>query len=470
MHHNGVTGIILAAGRGKRLKSNTPKVLHRAAGRSLLAHVLTAFDPLEASRCIVVASADSGRFDDVIKATGLATPATCVVQDPPRGTADAVRIAFDAVDGDKGTVIVLPGDHPLLETRTLRALIDVHNANSASATLLTAHVENPSGYGRVLRAPAGDVVRIVEEHDADEYQRSIHEVNAGVYVFDGDRLAEVLGKVDRENSQNEYYLTDAIEILASQGDTVVAHATDAVEVIGVNSRPQLARVSEVLRRRTCERWLDEGVTIVDVTTTFIDSSVTIARDATIHPFTFLEGETSIGEGAEIGPQVRIVDSEIADHATVSFAVVRGSIVGPDASVGPFASMRPGTRLERGARVGTFVETKETVLGEDSKANHLAYLGDAEIGRGVNVGAGSITCNWDGTEKHKTVIEDDAYIASDTMMVAPVRIGRRAATGAGAVVRDDVPDDALAVGVPARVIEGKGDKMKTRSRKKTETAD
>ena len=207
--------------------------------------------------------------------------------------------------------------------------------------------------------------------------------------------------------------------------------------------------------------MEEGVTIVDPSTTYIDSTVTIARDATIHPFSFLEGATTIGEGADIGPQVRVVDSTVEAGASVSFAVVRSSSVGPQASVGPFASLRPGTRLERGARVGTFVETKQTTIGEDSKANHLAYLGDAEIGRGVNVGAGTITCNWDGRAKHQTVIEDEAYIGSDTMLVAPTRIGKRAATAAGSVVRGDVPDEALAVGVPAKIIEGKGNRMSPR---------
>jgi bifunctional UDP-N-acetylglucosamine pyrophosphorylase/glucosamine-1-phosphate N-acetyltransferase len=319
-------------------------------------------------------------------------------------------------------------------------------------------MSDPTGYGRLIRNSSDEVERIVEDRDASYEERTIDEINASVYIFDIARLVQVLDKVDKENAQGEYYLTDSIGLLHSKGDKVVAYRTHPQEVLGVNSRAQLARVSEMLRRRASERWMDEGVTIVDPTTTYIDSSVSIGLDAIIHPFTFLEGNTIIGERTEVGPHVRILDSEIGDEAQVSFAVIRGAVVGPRATVGPFASLRPGTRLGRGARVGTFVETKEAVIGEGSKAPHLSYIGDAEIGRGVNVGAGTITCNWDGQEHHKTVIEDDAYIGSDTMLVAPTHVGKRAATGAGSVVRGDVPDDSLAVGMPARVIEGKGDKM------------
>jgi bifunctional UDP-N-acetylglucosamine pyrophosphorylase / glucosamine-1-phosphate N-acetyltransferase len=239
---------------------------------------------------------------------------------------------------------------------------------------------------------------------------------------------------------------------------VVAVEAGPQQAAGVNSRSQLADVAKVLRRRAAEELMEQGVTIIDPDTTYIDSTVVGSRDAVIYPFTFLEGETVIGARAQVGPHVRMVDSVVEEDATVTNAVVRESHVGPEASVGPYASLRPGTRLERGAHLGTFVEAKNTTIGENSKANHLAYLGDAEIGRGVNVGAGTITCNWDGRAKHKTIIEDEAYIGSDTMLVAPTRIGKRAATGAGSVVRGEVPDEALAVGVPARIIEGKGNKM------------
>ena len=452
------SAIVLAAGDGKRLKSALPKVLHRAAGLPLLAHVLRALAPLGLERTVVVASRRRPEIEEALGRHGLGPGIDFAVQDPPRGTADATTVGL-GVTGDEGSVILLPGDTPLLTTETLDALLDAHATAGASATMLTARVADATGYGRVVRADDGNVSKIVEDRDATEAELSLNEINAGVYVFDGARLSWALGKVDAVNAQQELYLTDVIGILRAEGDVVSALVTDEAEVAGVNSRAQLAAAGASLRHRTCEQWMAEGVGIVDPATTYIDAEVEIARDATILPFTFLEGRTTVAEGAEVGPQARVIDSSIGAGATVSFAVVRESSIGPEASVGPFASLRPGTRLERRARIGTFVESKQTTIGEDSKANHLAYLGDAEIGRGVNVGAGTITCNWDGTSKHKTIIDDEAYIGSDTMLVAPVHVGRRGATGAGSVVRGDVPEDGLAVGVPARIIEGRGDKMR-----------
>ncbi|MGH2787349.1 MAG: bifunctional UDP-N-acetylglucosamine diphosphorylase/glucosamine-1-phosphate N-acetyltransferase GlmU [Actinomycetota bacterium] len=451
--------IVLAAGDGKRLKSKLPKVLHQAAGRSLLAHVLAAIRPLGLDQAVVVASGRVEAIRDRVVEEGVDEGVEFAVQDPPRGTGEATRIGLDAVRSEDATILVVPGDTPLLETDTLFRLISVHRASQAAATLLTAVVHEPAGYGRIVRSSGSEVERIVEDHDASPEERRTHEINAGVFVFDGAQIGRLLDKIDCDNSQGEYYLTDVIELLRKEDRRVVAVETEAEEVSGVNSRSQLAYVSGLLRHRVCERWMAEGVSIVDPRTTYIDTTVAIEGDAVIHPFTFLEGTTKVAEGAEIGPQARIVDSEIGPGATVSFAVVVGSVVGPRASVGPFASLRPGNVLKRGAKIGTFVEAKQSTIGEDSKAGHLAYLGDAEVGSGVNIGAGTITCNWDGRDKHKTEIDDDAYISSDTMLVAPVRVGKRAATGAGSVVRDDVPDDALAVGVPARIIEGKGNRMR-----------
>jgi bifunctional UDP-N-acetylglucosamine pyrophosphorylase/glucosamine-1-phosphate N-acetyltransferase len=453
----GLSAIVLAAGEGKRLRSQRPKVLHEAAGLPLLVHVVRALEPLGADPLMVVASTPTESFSAALERAQSPGSTQVVEQDPPSGTGDAVRVALESWGGPEGDVFVVAGDTPLIRTETLRALLEKHHSSNATVTVLTAVVEDPTGYGRIVRS-GDEVERIVEDVDADDSERGINEVNASTYVFDAVRLSEVIGKLDRENRQGEYYLTDVISLCRSQGDVVAAHRTEASEVQGVNTRSQLARVSRLLYDRTLERLMDEGVTIVDPASTFIDASVRIEQDAVIHPFCFLHGNTVVRGGAEVGPQVQVFDSEIGPEAQVSFAVVKGSVIGPQASVGPFASLRPGTRLGKGARVGTFVESKNTVIGEDSKANHLAYLGDAEIGRGVNIGAGTITCNWDGQEKHKTVIEDDAYISSDTMLVAPTRIGKRAATGAGAVVKGDVPDDALAVGMPARIIEGRGDKL------------
>jgi bifunctional UDP-N-acetylglucosamine pyrophosphorylase/glucosamine-1-phosphate N-acetyltransferase len=455
--HPHFAAIVLAAGDGKRLRSARPKVLHRVGGRSLLGHVLDALRPLVLGQTVVVASKRRDEIEAAVAEEGHSN-VTFVVQDPPRGTGDAAKIALAALDQQITKVIVLSGDTPLLRAATLASMVERQEATGASATLLTARVEDPAGYGRVVRAPDGRIERIVEHKDASPDELVIDEINTGAYVFDRDALSTVLPKLGSDNAQQEYYLTDTLSLLLDEGHSVSSFETVDGEGEGVNSRAQLAQAGEEMRRRTCEHWMDQGVTIVDPSSTFIDSTVTIAADAVILPFTFLEGETKIGPGAEVGPQVRIIDSTIAEGAVVTFAVVRGSQIGPDATVGPFASLRPGTVLERGARAGTFVETKKTRIGEHSKASHLAYLGDATIGAGVNVGAGTITCNWDGTEKHETVIDDDAYIGSDTMLVAPVHIGKRAATGAGSVVKGDVPDDALAVGVPARIIEGQGDKM------------
>lgn len=446
------------------MKSRLPKVLHPLAGRPLIVHVLDALAGLDVAPVVVVTSRLGAELETQV---GERPGILYAVQDPPAGTADAVRVGLDAV-GDAQRVLIVPGDAPLLTTETLQRMIDVHASGSAALTLLTIQVIGPSGSGRIIRE--GDAVRrVIEERDADDVTRAISEINAGAYVADVERLHAVLPKIGSDNAQRELYLTDAIGLLVDEGDAVGVVTTDAAEVQGVNSRAELATAGALFRKRTNERWLDAGVSILDPTTTYIDATVEIGGDVVIRPFTFLEGTTRIADGAEIGPNVRIVDSEIGPEAQVSYAVVRSSVIGEAASVGPFASLRPGTRLGKGARVGTFVETKDSTLGEGSKANHLAYLGDARIGERVNVGAGTITCNWDGTEKHTTVIEDDAYIGSDTMLVAPVRVGKRGATGAGSVVRDDVPEDGLAVGVPARVIEGKGDKMARKGRQDEQDA-
>jgi bifunctional UDP-N-acetylglucosamine pyrophosphorylase / glucosamine-1-phosphate N-acetyltransferase len=452
--------IVLAAGHGSRMRSSLPKVLHRTAGRPLLLHVLAALQPLGLTRSVVVVSREGREpVEEACRSFGFDRALEYAIQDPVRGTADAVSAGLDAsTERTETSVLVVSGDTPLLRTQTLRSLLELHRARRPSATLVTARMQNPTGYGRILRGYGDEVEKIVEERDASALERSVKEVNAGVYVFDAARLEELLGKVDNANTQGEFYLPDVIGLMRSGNEPVLALSAHASEVRGVNSRAHLAEAGELLRLRACDYWMSEGVTIVDPRTTYIDASVSIGRDAIIHPFCFLEGRTTIEEGAEVGPQTRVVDSVIGERASVSFSVVKESAVGAGATVGPFASLRAGTVLGRSARVGTFVETKKTNIGEDSKANHLSYLGDADIGAGVNIGAGTITANWDGRNKNKTVIEDEVYIGSDTTMVAPVRIGKRAATGAGAVVREDVPDDALAVGVPARNIEGKGNKM------------
>ncbi|MDQ5874333.1 MAG: bifunctional UDP-N-acetylglucosamine diphosphorylase/glucosamine-1-phosphate N-acetyltransferase GlmU, partial [Actinomycetota bacterium] len=442
--------------------SGVPKVLQMAAGRPLLAHVLSALVPLVLDDRIVVCSRRIEEIKAAIAPEVLIGDVSYVVQEPPRGTADAVRVAFEAASPHSAVLLVVQGATPLLSTQTLAALLEAHAERSAGVTVLTALMQDPTGYGRVIRTGINPT-RIVEERDASPQEREVREVNAGVYAFDAAALGSVLSQVDAENSQGEYYLPDVIELLRSQGLSVHAARTDPGEIVGVKTRAHLALVSKVLRRRACEHWMLEGVTVVDPDVTYIDSTVTIGRDAIVHPFTFLEGATHIDENAEIGPHTRIVDSSVGAGATIGYSVVLSSDVGPGVSVGPFASLRPGTRLERGAKAGSFVELKNAVLGPGSKVNHLSYVGDARLGAGVNVGAGTVTCNWDGHTKQETVIGDDAYIGSDTMLVAPVTLGDRAATGAGAVVTKDVPEDALAVGAPARLLLGRGDRMGRKAR-------
>ena len=452
-----VAAVILAAGEGKRLRSSLPKVLHLAAGRPLLAHAIDAVNGLDVERIVLVVSKRRDEIEATLKKHGHSTGLQYVIQDPPRGTGDAVKVALDAV-GDADHVLVTLGDAPLMRTETLENLVQAHIEAGAGASVLSVMAPGETDGGRIIRDDNGEFVKIVEAKDASAQELLVREINAGFCVFETSLLKEMLERLKPANAQGEYYLTDVFEMAQAEGATVLATVGDWTEGQGVNDRAHLAEASQVLRYRISEKWMRTGVTIIDPATTFIDAEVTLEADSTILPFTFLAGSTTVAEGATVGPNSRIVDSAIGPGADVSYSVVKESVVGPKASVGPYASLRPGTRLEEGAKLGTFVESKKTVLGKGSKANHLAYLGDAEIGERVNVGAGTITCNWDGTNKHKTVIKDDAYISSDTMLVAPVTIGEGAATGAGSVVRDDVPDGALAVGVPARIIEGKGNRI------------
>lgn len=450
-----VSVVVLAAGEGKRLRSKLPKVLHRAAGKPLLVHALAAARAIEPREIVVVASVRKDEIAAEVERFGFEVG--YVIQDPPLGTGDAVRVAMTAIE-NPSTVVITNGDLPLLSADSLAGLLEEKTTSGAEAVMLTTDAPPSSDFGRVIRSPDGMVGRIVEVRDASSAELAVTEVNVGVYAFDGTALNECLQELKPDNSQGEYYLTDVIGLLREQGSVVAARKIDREETLGVNDRMQLSEVTRGLYRRKAEELMAAGVTIVDPATTYIDDGVLVEPDATILPGTFLEGDTRISSGAEVGPNSRVIDSLIGPDAIVTYSVVRGSRIGPAASVGPFASLRPGTELAEGAKIGTFVETKNAIVGPNSKANHLSYLGDAEIGSGVNVGAGTITCNWDGKAKHKTVIEDDAYISSDTMLVAPVRIGKRAATGAGSVVRGDVPDDALAVGVPARIIEGKGNRL------------
>lgn len=435
--------VVLAAGEGTRMRSATAKVLHPVCGRSMLAHVLAATVATEPAQTLVVV----GHERDRVKAAlaELDPGATAVVQGEQRGTGHAVRTALGAVPDLDGVVLVVPGDAPLLTGRTLRQLLRVHVQHRAAATLLTAELPDPTGYGRVLR-DGGAVTGVVEHRDADSATLEIREVATSVYAFDACSLRDALGRLSTDNAQGEEYLTDVVGILARDGAVVTAYrAEDSRETLGVNDRSQLAAVGGVLRHRLVERLMLEGVTVVDPGTTWVDAGVAVEPDVTLLPGTRLYTGTRVATGATIGPDTTLTDTVVGERATVRSSTCDGAEIGPEASVGPYTYLRPGTRLGRGSRVGAYVEVKAAVVGEDAKVPHLSYVGDAEIGPRSNIGAATVFVNYDGQVKHRTTVGADARVGSDTMLVAPVAVGDGAYTAAGSVVTDDVPPGALAVG-------------------------
>jgi bifunctional UDP-N-acetylglucosamine pyrophosphorylase/glucosamine-1-phosphate N-acetyltransferase len=431
--------IILAAGQGKRMMSELPKVAHVASGRSLVGWVLEAVRPLDPARVVVVVGHGADRVDP-----HLPGDVTTAVQEEQLGTGHATRVGLESLGevSAEDTVMVLYGDMPLLTPELLSRLAD--RPENVAARMVTSHFEDPTGYGRVLRDEDGLVVGVVEERDCDDAERAIREINAGSYAFRAKDLIAALGEVSNQNAQGEYYLTDVIGILVGRGERLEPVEAMTEEVIGINSQDQLAEARRLLQARVNQRLMESGVWMLDPDRTYIDDTVVVAPGARIYPGVHLEGTSTVAAGAQVGPDVFALDSTIGAGATVWYAVLRGAVVGEECEVGPFASLRPGTVLEKGAKVGTFVETKNTTLGEDAKAPHLSYLGDASVGARSNIGAGSITCNYDGFEKHHTVIGSDVFIGSDTMLVAPLTIGNGAVTGAGSVITNDVEEDSLAL--------------------------
>ncbi|MFP4074016.1 MAG: bifunctional UDP-N-acetylglucosamine diphosphorylase/glucosamine-1-phosphate N-acetyltransferase GlmU [Actinomycetota bacterium] len=431
--------IILAAGEGKRMKSELPKVAHAAAGRPLVNHVIAATRAVEPATTVVVVGHGADRVRSI-----LPEGVVDALQAEQLGTGHATEIglaALRAVDPDD-VVMVLYGDTPLLTSDLLVELADLDEGESAR--LISAHLDDPSGYGRVTRDADGAVSGVVEHRDCTPEQLEIDEINAGIYAIRVGRLVDTLKKVTNDNAQGEYYLTDVVGILVSEGDRLTAVKASPQEVMGINSQDQLAEARKELQRRTNQGFMEAGVEIIDPDRTYIDETVKVEPGARIYPGTHLEGATTVGSGSRVGPEVFAVDSTIGDDTVVWYAVLREAEIGHGCEVGPYASLRPGTVLEDGAKIGTFVETKNAVMGEEAKANHLAYLGDVAVGARSNIGAGVVTVNYDGVKKSRTEIGEDAFIGSDTMLIAPVTIGDRASTGAGSVITKDVSDDALAV--------------------------
>ncbi|PRY28403.1 bifunctional UDP-N-acetylglucosamine diphosphorylase/glucosamine-1-phosphate N-acetyltransferase GlmU [Pseudosporangium ferrugineum] len=447
------TVVVLAAGEGKRMKSATPKMLHPLLGRTLLGHVLHAAEAARASRTVVVV----GHKADQVRAhlAEIAPGATPVVQAQQNGTGHAVRIALDAIPEATGTVVVLNADVPLLRPETVEALIAAHESGRKGATVLAAEVADPTGLGRIVRGADGNLERIVEERDASAEVRAIREINAGIYVFDAALLREALGKLSTDNDQGEEYLTDVFGILAAVGHPVGVHvAADAQETLGCNDRAELARLRGLLRDRVNTAWMRAGVSILDPATTWIDVTVTLEPDAVIDQNCQLQGGTAVATGAVIGPDTTLVDTVVAECATVLRSHSIGAQIGPDATVGPYSYLRPGTRLGRKSKVGGFVETKNAELGAGAKVPHLSYVGDATIGPRSNIGAGTIFANYDGVRKSHTTVGEAAFVGSDTVLIAPVEIGPGAYVAAGSAVAKDVPAGNLGVTrAPQRNVEG-----------------
>jgi bifunctional UDP-N-acetylglucosamine pyrophosphorylase / glucosamine-1-phosphate N-acetyltransferase len=448
---DGPTVLIMAAGEGTRMRSTRPKVLHPVCGRPMVAWPVLAAREAGATRIAVIVSPDRDLTP------GLPDGTETVVQPQADGTGGAIRAAHDIVR-DSETVVVLSGDHPLINAEIISALLTTHSASAAGATVMTVELDDPAAYGRVVRDEAGDIERIVETKQPEEVPAevlSIREINTGTYVFAAEPLVECLDRLTNDNSAGEYYIGDVLPMLREQGLRVVAHrASDPNVNLGVNHRADLALVTTEARRQILERHMLAGVTIVDPDSTWIDADVEIAADATIEPGTTLRGRTAIGADSIVGPHSTVIDSRLGAGARVLHSYVLEAEVGDEASVGPFAYLRPDAALARRAKAGTFVEIKNSRIGEGAKVPHLSYVGDAEIGAEANIGAGAITANYDGRRKHRTKIGQGARISVNTSLVAPVSVGDDAYTGAGAVVREDVPDGALAISTnDQRNIEG-----------------
>ncbi len=439
--------IVLAAGQGTRMRSRIPKVLHPLAGRTMIDHVLDSLAMAGVGRPVVV----TGHGADAVEAA-VGSRATTVRQEPQRGTADAVRIGLESLTNDVATVLVTMGDAPLQPAELYRELLERQRATGAPVVLLTARMPDPSGYGRIVRRADGSAEAVVEEADADAAVRAIDEINVGTYAFDAGWLRVSLGRV-AASASGEYYLTDLVALGAADGrPAAIVESADAEDAIGINDRVALAAAEERLRRRIAERHMRDGVTIVDPSTTRIDAGVEIGQDARIEPWTILEGDSVIAQDAVIGPNAHVRDSRIGPRTRVWASVVEESSVAEDVQIGPYAHLRPGSQIGPRCRIGNFAEIKRSSLGAGTQQHHFSYIGDAQVGENVNIGAGSVTANFDGTAKHRTVVGDDVKLGVDTMMVAPVTIGEGATTGAGSVVTRDVAPGKTVVGVPARPIE------------------
>ncbi|USK75140.1 bifunctional UDP-N-acetylglucosamine diphosphorylase/glucosamine-1-phosphate N-acetyltransferase GlmU [Peribacillus frigoritolerans] len=432
--------IILAAGQGTRMKSKLYKVLHPVCGKPMVQHVIDQVNQLQIEDIVTVIGHGAEKVQDQ-----LGDSCKYALQEQQLGTAHAVMQAESVLSAKSGTTLVICGDTPLIKAETMKELIALHEQSQAKATILTAYADNPAGYGRVLRGEGGLVEKIVEHKDASEEERYVKEINTGTYCFDNQALFSALKKVSNENVQGEYYLPDVIEILKEEGEVVTAfQSSEFEETLGVNDRVALSQAEQILRKRINEKHMRNGVTIIDPLTTFIEADVQIGQDTVINPGSFIKGKSIIGQDCLIGPNTEISNCEIGDGTEVLQSVVHESSIGSFVKIGPFAHVRPQSDIKDSVKIGNFVEIKKAVFGKGSKASHLSYIGDAEVGENVNIGCGSITVNYDGKNKYLTKIEDNVFIGCNSNLVAPVTVGEGAYVAAGSTITQDVPQQALSV--------------------------
>jgi bifunctional UDP-N-acetylglucosamine pyrophosphorylase/glucosamine-1-phosphate N-acetyltransferase len=446
---NDLTILVMAAGKGTRFKSSRPKVLHQLAGSPLVAHVIKVAQKLNPSNIGIVV----GHEFEKVQAALAEYPVHFIVQIPQLGTGHAVQLAKAFWENRPGSLLVLSGDVPLITDGTLSKLADHHDKGQASVTLLSTVLNDPTGYGRIVRNPIGEVERIVEQKDASAEEGKIREINTGIYCFQIPDLATVVDQLSTINAQREYYLTDCVGLLRTKGRKIKAVICDnPAEVSGVNSRVELAQLERILHERKNRQLMLDGVTLIDPTTTYISPEASIGPDTTIHPNVYIEGRTFIGEGCEIFPHVRISRSVIEDHVVIlDSSVVVNSHIHSGSQIGPFAHLRTEVEIGKDVKIGNFVELKKTTVGDGSRASHLSYLGDAQIGKEVNIGAGAITCNYDGVKKYPTVVEDNVFIGSDSQLVAPVIVRKGAFVAAGSTITQEVPENSLAIARSQQVI-------------------
>jgi bifunctional UDP-N-acetylglucosamine pyrophosphorylase/glucosamine-1-phosphate N-acetyltransferase len=442
-----VAAVLLAAGQGTRMKSNLPKVLHSLAGKPMLWHTLQALNQAATEKPVVIVGHEASQVMEFV-----GDAADCVLQEPQLGTGHAAMQAGPVLEGKSDYVIVTYADMPLLRGQVFQQLVETQKKNSGPISMLTVVAEDPRGFGRIVRNDDGTVAAIVEEYVATPEQKSIKELNVGAYCFSADWLWDALGRIQKNPHKGEYYLTDTIELAAREGLAVQAFIhDDLLETIGINTRVHLAEAEDVLRRRINQELMLAGVTMIDPGSTYVEAGVTIGMDTLVMPNTYIQGSTTIGEGCEIGPNAHIRNSRIGNRCKVFMSVMESAQLEDDVDVGPFARLRKGAHLMDHVHMGNFGEVKDSTLGRGVKMGHFSYIGNATIGANTNIGAGTITCNFDGKKKHPTEIGEEVFIGSDSMLVAPVKLGDRARTGAGAVVTKNVPEDTLVVGMPARAI-------------------